>query len=67
MLNGPCGGSTEERCEVAEDKPCAWQLIHKRLSAIGQLDRLEKIQPMKNWSLAWFGGARKLVRPEHRV
>jgi len=67
MLNGPCGGSTEERCEVAEDRPCAWQLIYKRLSAIGQLDRLEKIQPPKNWSLAWFGGARKLVRNEHRV
>jgi ferredoxin len=44
-----------------------WQLIYKRLSAIGQLDRLEKIQPPKNWSLAWFGGARKLVRNEHRV
>jgi ferredoxin len=67
MLNGPCGGSTPERCEVASDRPCAWQLIYKRLSAIGQLDRLEKIQPPKNWSMAWFGGARKLVRAEHRV
>jgi ferredoxin len=67
MLNGPCGGSTTERCEVAEDRPCAWQLIYKRLSAIGQLDRLEKIQPPKNWSVAWFGGARKIVRNEHRI
>jgi ferredoxin len=67
MLNGPCGGSTTERCEVAADKPCAWQLIYRRLSAIGQLDRLEKIHPPKNWGVAWTSGARKLVREEHRV
>jgi ferredoxin len=67
MLNGPCGGSTTERCEVSPDKPCAWQLIYQRLSAIGQLDRLEKIHPPKNWGVAWTGGARKIVRNEHRV
>jgi ferredoxin len=67
MLNGPCGGSTRERCEVAEDRPCAWQLIHQRLSAIGQLTRLEKIHPPKDYSRSWHGGARKVVRPEHRV
>jgi ferredoxin len=67
MLNGPCGGSTEERCEVAEDKPCAWQLIHQRLSKIGQLERLEKIQPPKDWGPSWHAGARRIVRPEHRM
>jgi len=53
MLNGPCGSSTSEHCEVAADKPCAWQLIFKRLQSIGQLDRLEKIHPPKDWSKAW--------------
>ncbi len=67
MLNGPCGGSTEARCEVAEDRPCAWQLIYKRLQGIGQLDRLEPIIPPKDWSSAWHSGARRKVRPEHRV
>jgi len=67
MLNGPCGGSTEEHCEVADDRPCAWQLIHKRLSGIGQLARLEKIQPPKDWGTSWHGGARKVVRSEHRM
>jgi ferredoxin len=67
MLNGPCGGSTEAHCEVAEDRPCAWQLIYKRLHGIGQLDRLEAIIPPKDWSCAWHGGARRTVRPEHRV
>ncbi len=67
MLNGPCGGSTEDRCEVADDRSCAWQLIYKRLKDIGQLDRLEPIIPPKDWSHAWHSGARKTVRPEHRV
>jgi ferredoxin len=67
MLNGPCGGSTEEHCEVAKDRPCAWQLIYQRLKAIGQLGRIEKIHPPKDWSAAWHKGARKVVREEHRI
>jgi ferredoxin len=67
LLNGPCGRSAETHCEVAEDRPCAWQLIHRRLAAIGQLDRLEAIQPPKDWSRSWHGGARRILRPEHRT
>ncbi len=67
MLNGPCGGSKEDRCEVKDDRPCAWQLIYKRLKAIGQLDRMDAIVPPKDWSPSWHGGARKIVREEHRV
>ena len=68
MLNGPCGGSTEERCEVASpERPCAWQLIYKRLEAIGQLDNLERIFPAKDWQPSWHAGARTIIREEHRV
>lgn len=67
LLNGPCGGSLEDRCEVDPEKPCAWQLIYKRLKAIGQLDRLEEIVPPKDWSTAWYGGARRVVRRDHQV
>ena len=35
MLNGPCGGSTTLRCEVAADKPCAWLLISRSGSSTG--------------------------------
>ncbi len=67
LLNGPCGGSTEECCEVDPDRPCAWQLIYTRLKNIGQLDRLEEIAEPKDWSTSWHSGARKVVRKEHRV
>lgn len=67
LLNGPCGGSTEDHCEVDPDRPCAWQLIYARLKSIGQLDRLEDVVAPKDWSSSWHAGARKVVREEHRV
>ncbi len=67
MLNGPCGGSKEERCEVSEDRPCAWQLIYTRLKNIHQLDRLDEIVPPKDWRPSWHNSPRKILRPEHRV
>jgi ferredoxin len=67
LLNGPCGGSTEESCEVDPDRPCAWQLIYERLKSIDQLDRLEEVAPPKDWSTSWHAGARTVVRKEHRV
>jgi ferredoxin len=67
MLNGPCGGSREERCEVRPDVPCAWQLIYARLKEIGQLDRLRKIAPPKRRSTSRDGGQRLIVRQDHRI
>ena len=67
MLNGPCGGSREDRCEVRPDRPCGWQLIYERLKGIGQLDRLKKIQPPKNWEPSLGGGCRVIVREDHRI
>jgi len=67
MLNGPCSGSREDRCEVNPDRPCAWQLIYKRLKEIGQLDRLKEIKPPKNWRPSQSGGCRTIIREDHRV
>ena len=67
LLNGPCGGSTEERCEVDPERPCAWQLIYRRLKAIGQLERLERIFPPRDWRTSWHAGARTVAREEHRI
>jgi ferredoxin len=67
MMNGPCSGSREDRCEVNADRPCAWQLIFKRLKEIGQLDRLKEIKPPKNWRPSQSGGCRMIVRADHRV
>ena len=67
MLNGPCSGSREDRCEVDPQRPCAWQLIYQRLKEIGQLDRLKQIKSPKNWRPSQSGGCRTIVREDHRV
>jgi ferredoxin len=67
MLNGPCGGSREDRCEVRPDRPCVWQMIFRRLKGIGQLDRLENLEPPKDWEPSLDGGCRVIVREDHRV
>jgi len=67
LLNGPCGGSKDGKCEINSDVDCAWQLIYDRLKALGQLDKLEEIIPIKDWSVSRDGGPRKLVREDMRL
>lgn len=50
MLNGPCGGSVDGMCEVDPDLECIWDVIIKKLSDKGQLDKLKKIMEPKDWS-----------------
>lgn len=49
LLNGPCGGTNEGKCEVDKEKDCAWTLIYKRLEKQGKLDHIRKISPPKNY------------------
>lgn len=62
LLNGPCGGSQEGRCEIDPEVDCAWQLIYDRLKALGQLELMMEILPVKDWSTSRDGGPRRIVR-----
>lgn len=64
LLNGPCGGSQDGKCEVDPGIDCAWQLIYERLEKLGRLDRLEEILPPKDWSKGRDGGPGKVCREE---
>lgn len=64
LLNGPCGGSEEGKCEINPEIKCAWQLIYDRLKELGKLKNLEEIIPEKNWSTARDGGPRKIERED---
>ena len=64
LLNGPCGGSTNGKCEISKDVDCAWQLIVDRLKALGKIDDYENIIPLKDWSTDRAGGPRKVVRED---
>lgn len=67
LLNGPCGGSHNGKCEVDPDTDCAWQLIYDRLARLGQLDRLDALMPYKDWSKDYDGGPRKIVREDLKL
>ncbi|MEW6143106.1 MAG: methylenetetrahydrofolate reductase C-terminal domain-containing protein [Chloroflexota bacterium] len=64
LLNGPCGGSVNGKCEVSPEIPCVWQEIYDRLNTLGMLDRIDKIQPAKNWKTSHSGGPRRLTVKE---
>lgn len=67
ILNGPCGGSAEGKCELGEETDCAWHLIHERLSAFARLGDLAVIQPPKNWASSHHGGPRTTVREDVKI
>jgi len=48
LLNGPCGGTNNGKCEVDKTKDCAWTLIYQRLKEQGRLDLMRKYQPIRN-------------------
>ena len=50
LLNGPCGGSKNRKCEVSPDIPCAWIMIYERMKELGKLEEFKKIISAKDWS-----------------
>jgi hypothetical protein len=50
LYNGPCGGTNKGSCEINKDQPCAWYLIHERLSRQGRLDLITKVTPIQDWA-----------------
>jgi hypothetical protein len=53
LLNGPCGGAKNGKCEVDPNRDCGWQLIYERLKKIDSLDKMANFATPKNnarWS-----------------
>lgn len=42
LMNGPCGGASDGKCEVDETRECGWVQIYERLKELGQLDEFRK-------------------------
>ncbi len=51
LLNGPCGGTNNGKCEVDPERDCAFTLIYERLKAQGRLDLMRKYHPPKNYQV----------------
>jgi len=64
LLNGPCGGSTNGKCEINPEIDCAWHLIWEKMKALGMENSYEQIMPAKDWRTNRDGGPRKIVRED---
>jgi len=52
LRNGPCGGSTPERCYVDESRPCIWYKIYERSFKLGREAQLLEVLPPIDWDKA---------------
>ncbi|MFC1961586.1 methylenetetrahydrofolate reductase C-terminal domain-containing protein [Chloroflexota bacterium] len=49
ILNGPCAGTKNGKCEANKEMDCAWILIYQRLERLGQLDKIRRYYPPHNF------------------
>jgi ferredoxin len=49
LLNGPCGGSKNGKCEAGQEKDCAWVLIYNRLKKQNRLDKLRSLSGLRDY------------------
>jgi len=52
LRNGPCGGSTPEKCYVDETRPCIWYKIFERSFKFGREEMLLEVLPPLDWDKA---------------
>ena len=50
LVNGPCGGAKNGKCEVSAAKDCAWESIYQRARKRGKLENLKKRRPPRNFA-----------------
>ena len=52
LLNGPCGGTSNGKCEVDKEKDCAWALIYQRLKEQGRLELMRRYHSPRDYNVA---------------
>lgn len=50
LVNGPCGGTKDGKCEVNPAMDCGWDRIYKRLAKQGRLDNFKMPVQLHNFS-----------------
>ncbi len=67
LMNGPCGGSVDGRCEINPSVDCVWQMIYDRMGRLDRQQELTAAAPIRDWSTAGHGGPRKRIRGDLTV
>jgi NAD-dependent dihydropyrimidine dehydrogenase PreA subunit len=61
LMNGPCGGTNDGKCEINPDIDCAWAMIVERMEHLGRLDELTEVMSPRDWSTSRHGGPRRMI------
>ncbi len=67
LRNGPCGGSTSERCYVDETRPCIWYKIYERAFQLGREELLLEVLPPLDWEKVGQDTWRDIFRNVARI
>jgi ferredoxin len=59
LLNGPCGGVSQGKCEVDNQRDCAWVLIYQELDKQKKLATMQEIHKPRNFE--------KSVKPQKLI
>ena len=62
LLNGPCGGTQGDQCEINPEVPCAWVLIYNRLKKQSNLHLIEDLKVSRDWRPGGAQGPRERRR-----
>jgi len=49
LVNGPCGGTSDGKCEIDSNKDCAWTMIYNRLKDLDRIDDMRAYQKPRNY------------------
>ncbi|SNS99816.1 Methylene-tetrahydrofolate reductase C terminal [Anaerovirgula multivorans] len=49
LINGPCGGAKNKKCEVSNENDCAWIMIYEKLKETGQLQNMMELREPKDF------------------
>lgn len=63
LLNGPCGGSMDGKCEANPEQDCAWDLIFERLRSRGKLESFLAAHAPKDFAKASSPRRYEIERP----
>jgi hypothetical protein len=65
LLNGPCGGAENGKCEADKDRDCGWVMIYERLKKLDRLDLMTPYRDPKNY--AKWSRPRSLIVSPHEA
>ena len=57
LVNGPCGGAEEGRCEVVRENRCVWIEIYEKSIRNGSTGSLKKTHSPRDHSLSLHPGS----------